>query len=195
MLIIQDKLISSDVVDEQFMCALDACKGACCWQGDFGAPLNSEEIDALTDDLKKIKPYLTAEGKAVIEDKGIWSLYDKDKFKGTSLLPNGACSFMTKDKAGVAQCGIEQAHKDGASTLHKPISCHLYPIRVSSEPEMSFEALNYDRWDICSAACEMGKKNQIPVYQFAKAAIIRKYGEDFYEELDAAAKHLKGLKP
>jgi hypothetical protein len=94
-------------------------------------------------------------------------------------------------KEGIAQCGIEQAWRDGKVSFRKPISCQLYPIRVAKNDLVGFEALNYDRWDICSAACEKGKKEQVPVYQFLKEAIIRKYGEAFYEELDAAAQFIK----
>lgn len=190
MLMIQDKLISQDLIEEQFMCALDSCKGACCWDGDFGAPLNPDEIEQLANDLEQIHPYLTEEGQAAIAADGIWAFYDEKKFKGTTLLSNGACAFMTKDEAGIAQCGIEQAHQAGDSSLLKPISCHLYPIRVTEEPALNFEALNYDRWDICSAACTKGAQEKMPVYQFAKAALTRKYGSAFFEELDAAAKHL-----
>lgn len=191
MLIIQDKLIAQDLIDEQFMCALDACHGACCWEGDFGAPLTPVEIDQLTDDLEKIRPFLSIEGQHAIADGGIWALYDKQKFKGTTLLENGACAFMTKDDQGIAQCGIEQAHQEGQSKLLKPISCHLYPVRVTEEPDLNFEALNYDRWNICSAACKKGAIEKMPVYRFVQTALIRKYGQDFYEELDAAAEHLK----
>ena len=190
MLIIQDKLISLDLVEEQFVCALDACQGACCWEGDYGAPLNQEEIDLLTEGLEQIKPYLSESGWATLEEKGIWEWFNKGKFKGTALQPDGACSFMTLDDHGTAQCGIERAFQSGDSSLQKPISCHLYPIRVSSEPELGFEALNYDRWDICSAACAKGKAHKVAVYQFAREALIRKYGAAFYEELDAAARHL-----
>jgi len=193
MLIIQDKIISQDVIEEQFMCALDACKGACCWQGDFGAPLSDLEIDQLSEDIEEIKPLLTETGKELIEEQGIWAMYDKGKFKGTALLESGACAFMTKDENGIAQCGIEQAHQSGKSSLLKPISCHLYPVRITEEPQLNFSALNYDRWDICSAACTKGASEKMPVYRFAKAALIRKYGEDFYEELDAAAAHLQDL--
>ena len=100
---------------------------------------------------------------------------------------DGACVFMTYNELGIAKCGIEQAHLAGHIDFKKPISCHLYPVRVKKEPNSGFEALNYDQWDICSAACELGKKEQVPVYQFVKSALIRKYGEAFFEELEASA--------
>ncbi len=191
MLIIQNILIHDDVVKENFLCQLDACKGACCWEGDWGAPLEDKEIGILNDTLEEVKPYLSPEGLAVIEEKGVAVYYDEPKEYGTSLLANGACSFMTYDAQGVAQCGIEQAYNDGKVNFKKPISCHLYPIRIESNPSVSFEALNYDRWDICSAACSNGKKAQLPIYRFVREALVRKYGQEFYDELDAAAQHLE----
>ena len=191
MLIIQDKLISDDVIQEQFICNLKACKGACCWEGDFGAPLEKEEIEILETIYEKIKPHLTEAGIKAIEEKGTSVYYENPKEHGTSLQPDGACSFMTKDELGIAKCGIEQAYIAGDIDFKKPISCHLYPIRINKDERVLFEALNYDHWDICSAACDLGKKEEVPVYQFLKEPLIRKYGEEFYEELDAAAKYMK----
>lgn len=194
MLIIQDKFISLDVIEKQFLCNLNACKGACCWEGDFGAPLEQKEMQILVDAYDDIKPFLLPEAIAQIEEIGLYAFYKEAKEYGTTLMPDGACVFMTRDALGMAKCGIEQAYKAGATDFYKPISCHLYPIRVTKNEEVNFEALNYDEWDICSAACELGKKEQLPVYQFLKTAISRKYGEAFYEELDAAAKHLEESK-
>jgi len=191
MIIIQEKLISDDVVEKQFLCNLKACKGACCWEGDWGAPLDKTELDVLEKIYDKVAPFLTEEGKKVIAEKGSYVYYEEPAEYGTTLLKNGACAFMTKDELGIAKCGIEQAYLAGEVDFKKPISCHLYPIRVTKNEETDFEALNYDEWEICSAACDLGKKEQLPVYQFLKEAITRKYGEDFYEELDAAAKHLE----
>ncbi len=191
MLIIQEVLIHDDVVKEHFLCQLDACKGACCWEGDWGAPLEEDEIDILVDIQDKVKPYLSAEGLAVIQTEGVATWYEEPTEYGTSLLKNGACAYMTIDQKGMAHCGIEQAYNDQVIDFRKPVSCHLYPIRIESKPEVNFEAMNYDRWDICSAACDNGKKAKLPVYQFAKDALVRKYGQEFYEELDAAAQHLE----
>lgn len=191
MLIIQDKLISDDVIQEQFICNLNACKGACCWEGDYGAPLEKEELEILDKIYEKIKPHLTEDGIKAIEEQGTYVYYKEPKEHGTSLQPDGACAFMTKNELGMAKCGIEQAYLAGDVDFKKPISCHLYPIRVKKDDKILFEAINYDRWDICSAACDLGKKEEVPVYQFLKEPLIRKYGEDFYEELDAAAKHMK----
>jgi len=185
MILIEDKIISDDVVERQFVCNLEACKGACCWQGDYGAPLTDEEREILKKIYEDVKPFLLPEGIEAIENQGLYTYVDKAKEYGTTLIANGACAYMTRDENGVAQCGIEQANKAGATNFLKPISCHLYPIRV--EHNGIFEAINYDKWEICSAACELGKKLEMPVYQFVKAALIRKYGEDFYEALEGAA--------
>lgn len=190
MIIVQDKLVSDDVVEEQFVCNLTACKGACCWEGDSGAPLEKSELPILNEIFEQVKPYLSPAGIAAIEAQGKYVFFEEAKEWGTTLVDNGPCAYMTLE-GGVAQCGIERAWRDGKVDFRKPISCQLYPIRVEKNEISGFEALNYDRWDICSAACEKGKKEQVPVYVFLKEAIIRKYGEDFYEELDGAAQFLK----
>lgn len=194
MLIVQDKFISLDVIEEQFLCNLSACKGACCWEGDFGAPLEAKELDKLVEIYEDVKAFLLPEAIKQIEDIGLYAYYEEAKEYGTTLMPSGACVFMTREKNGTAKCGIEQAYKAGATDFYKPISCHLYPIRIHKNEGVNFEALNYDRWDICSAACELGKKEQLPVYKFLKDAIVRKYGEAFYAELEAAAAYTKEKK-
>ncbi len=187
MIIVQDKLISDDIVSEHFLCDLNACKGACCWEGDLGAPLEKAELATLIRIYPEVKPFLTPEGQAVIEKEGAYLVLDEaDGDYATPLVNNGPCAYMTYDPNGIAQCGIEQAWKAGATDFRKPISCHLYPIRVNQQVS-GFEALNYERWHICSPACTLGKKEKLPVYQFLKEALIRKYGEDFYAELEAAA--------
>ncbi|MEO0042107.1 MAG: hypothetical protein RL329_1555 [Bacteroidota bacterium] len=195
MIIVQDKLISDELIEEQFVCNLNACKGACCWEGDFGAPLEKDELAILKQIYPAVRPYLTESGQKVIDSEGTSQYFRGMKSYGTSLVEGGACAFMTMTAAGVSQCGIEQAWRDGKTTFRKPISCHLYPIRVSKSKSMGTEMLNYDRWDICTAACSLGKKEQVPVYQFLKEALIRAYGADFYEELDAAAQFMQSNKP
>jgi hypothetical protein len=191
MVIIQDKLISDDVFEKQFICNLKACKGACCWEGDYGAPLEDAELEILDQIYDLVKPFLNKKGQAAIEEKGKYVYYEEEGAQeyGTTLLDNGACAYMTFEK-GSAKCGIEAAYNAGVIDFKKPISCHLYPIRVESNPDANFEALNYDEWDICAAACELGKKEEVPVYQFLKEPIIRKYGEAFYDEMEHAGKHL-----
>ncbi len=194
MLIIKDILVSDDIIEKQFMCNLNACKGACCWEGDWGAPLEKEEMTTLNDIYKIIKPFLSKAGRKVINEKGKYTYYEEPNEFGTPLLDNGACAYMTYDLNGIAQCGIEKAYIEGLVDFKKPISCHLYPVRINAEIDLHFEALNYDRWDICSAACEKGEEFQMPVYRFVKGALIRKYGQDFYDELEAAAEFINSKK-
>lgn len=191
MIIVQEKLVSDDLVDQYFVCNLNACKGACCWEGDYGAPLEEAELPVLDSIFENIKPFLSPAGIAAIEAQGKYVWIDEEGEWATVLVDNGPCAYMTLDAFGIAQCGIEKAWKAGAIDFQKPISCHLYPVRVEKNEKVGFEALNYDRWDICSAACELGKKEQVPVYQFVKDAIVRKYGREFYDELDGAAVFLK----
>jgi len=186
MLIVQDKLVDDEILKEEFMCNLNACKGACCWEGDMGAPLEEKEIEILDKEYASIRPFLTSEGQDKLDAVGTNVYYEEDKMMGTPLIENAACAFMTKNELGMAQCGIEQAWRDGKSSLRKPVSCHLYPIRIEQDHFASFETLRYDRWDICSAACSKGKDNKIKVFEFAKDALIRKYGQDWYDELEAA---------
>jgi len=186
MYLIGNIIVSDEVTDEHFACNLTACKGACCWEGEYGAPLEKDELSILEDIYPEVSPYLTEEGRAAIAEQGLYTKNDKFGGWDTPLVDNKACAYMTLNGQGMAMCGIEQAHRDGKIDWKKPISCHLYPIRVNAKPEANFEALNYDVWDICSAACSKGKKEKIRVYEFAKPALIRKYGEAWFEELEAA---------
>lgn len=191
MVIVGDILIHDDVLSEYFLCKLDACKGACCWEGDWGAPLETEELHTLEAIYPELRPFLRPEARAVIEAKGLYAWYDEPKEYGTALMDDGACVFLTFDEQGIAQCGIEQAWKAGAVDYRKPISCHLYPVRVSKNEDVGFEALNYDRWDICRAACRAGASEKVRLYRFVREALIRKYGAEWYEELEAAAAYLE----
>jgi Protein of unknown function (DUF3109) len=191
MIIVQDKLVSDDIVEEQFVCNLNACKGACCWEGDYGAPLEASELPILEDIYESIKPFLTPAGTAAIEAQGKHVWFEPAQEHTTPLIEGAACAYMTYDALGIAKCGIEMAWKAGATHFQKPISCHLYPIRLEKFEAFDSEALNYDRWEICSAACENGKALKVPVYVFLKDALIRKYGEAFYEELEGAAEFMK----
>jgi hypothetical protein len=187
MILIDNVLISDELVKEFFVCHLDKCKGACCWEGDFGAPLEPEEIEILDKIYTQIKSLLPQKNQKLIDEVGLTSYYAEPKYYGTSLMPNGACSFMIYDDKGIAKCSIEHAHEMGLIEQKKPISCHLYPVRATHNKESGFQALNYDRWDICAAACALGAKEKIPVYTFVKDAIIRKYGKDFYDQLEQVA--------
>lgn len=190
MIIIQDKLVSDDILKEHFLCNLEACKGACCWEGDGGAPLEEEELSILDDIYDAVKPFISPAGQQVIAEEGTYVYDEEGETYATPLINNGPCAYMTLDQTGTAKCGIEQAWQAGKVPFKKPISCHLYPIRVRKNEAVRFEALNYEHWDICSAACQKGKESQLRIYQFVKEAIIRKYGEEFYQELEAAAENL-----
>ena len=178
---IGDKVVSSELFSEEFVCDLNSCKGICCIEGDDGAPLTKLETRILDTEYENIKPYLREEGIEQIEKNGAY-YFDRFNEPVTQLVNNKECAFATFDEKGWAQCGIEQAHKDGKTHFKKPISCHLYPIRVKKFK--NFEALNYDRWDICSCACELGQNLKVKVFQFLKEPIMRQYGENFYHELE-----------
>ena len=186
MFLIQEVLVSDQLFTEKFMCNLNACKGACCWEGDMGAPLNREEMATLEDIYPVLKPYLPARSIQRIETEGLHTYYADMDAHGTPLHPDGACVYLTYEAGGLAVCGIERAHAAGAVDWKKPISCHLYPIRVERNEATGFEALNYDEWDICAPACAAGRAVDLAVYQFAEGALVRAYGQDFYDELDAA---------
>ncbi len=178
---IKDKVVSLDLFENKFVCDLNACKGACCVEGDCGAPITLEEIDILEDDLEAIKPFMRAEGIAAVDDTGVFYM-DRENEPVTTLVNDRECAFVTFDERGIALCAIEQAHKAGKTKFKKPISCHLYPIRV--QKFNTFQALNYNEWHICRPACECGSKLDVKVYKFLKEPIIRAFGEEFYAEME-----------
>jgi hypothetical protein len=184
MLLIDDKLISWEVLQEHFACDLNACKGACCWEGDLGAPLEPEETIILDDIYPKVAPFLREEGRRAIAEQGTWVDIEEEAYH-TPLIKGRDCAYLTYNELGIALCGIEQAYRAGAIDFCKPISCHLYPIRVLKLPD--YDALNYDRWSICSAACQKGERQKIRVFEFLREPLIRKYGEEFYQALVEAA--------
>ena len=190
MIVIDSKTLSDDIVEEQFVCNLQACKGACCVEGDFGAPLDESELKILDALYEKVKPYLSAQGIATIEKLGKY-VFEKDiNAWCTPLMDNRkGCAWLSFDKNGIALCGIEKAYNDGVIDFKKPISCHLYPIRITKYN--SYDAVNYERWHICSPACKNGKALKVPLYKFLKDALIRKYGPEFYEALEQYAQSLK----
>ena len=189
MIQIDDKLISEDIFSEEFVCNLSKCKGACCVEGDIGAPLNKEETVILDRIFEQVKPYLRKEGVEAIEAQGTWVIDPNDGDYVTPMVEGRECAYVIFDDKGITKCGIEKAYEDGAVDWQKPISCHLYPIRV--DEYRTFTALNYHKWDICSDACTLGKELQVPIYKFVKTPLIRKYGEEFYETLCEAADEWK----
>ena len=173
-------LVSDDIREKEFVCNLEKCKGACCVEGDYGAPLEDDELEILAEIYPKIKKYLSPEGIKAIDEQGTHVL-DEDGDWSTPVIQGRECAYAVYDKQGILKCGIEQAYNDGKIGWKKPISCHLYPIRVTQKK--SFEALNYHKWHICSPACALGKELQVPIYKFLKDPLIRKYGEAWYQQL------------
>ncbi|MBX2931461.1 MAG: DUF3109 family protein [Chitinophagaceae bacterium] len=192
MIIIDNKLISDAIVEEQFVCDLDKCKGSCCEDGDAGAPLENWEKKEVEKYYATVKPYLSKEGIEEIEKQGLF-VYDREFGWVTPTINGGICVYGKKDAKGLIICGFEQAYNDGKIKWKKPLSCHLFPIKISkSKEDKDLEYLNYaPREDLCKAACALGKKLKIPVYIFLKEALIRKYGEEFYTALEASANHFK----
>ena len=192
MIAIDNKLISDEVLEEQFVCDLTSCRGGCCEDGVAGAPLEDWEKDEIDKYLDIVTPYLTPKGQKEIRKQGNY-VYDEEFGWVTPTINSGLCVYGYKNKLGVIQCGFEQAYNDGKIGWKKPVSCHLFPIRISqSKQDPDVEYVNYEpRQDLCAAACSFGKKLKVPVYVFLKEPIIRKYGEDFYEALEASAQHLK----
>ena len=189
MIIIEDKLISDDVVEKNFVCNLKKCKGACCHEGDFGAPLTDKEIGTLAEHLSLFASDLPKRSQEYLQNNPFHKLFDSPAFEGTALHPDGACVFLSTEN-GISKCGIEIASSEGKIPLKKPISCHLYPIRIKRDRHTGIDLINYDKWDICSSACTLGDELKIPVFQFAKDALIRKYGEAYYEQLEETVKHM-----
>lgn len=175
-------LVSDDIKEKEFVCNLEKCKGACCVEGDFGAPLEDDELPVLREIYEQVKPYLSETGIKAIERQGTYVLDDDGDFS-TPTIGGRECAYSIYDEKGVLKCGIEQAYLDGKITWKKPISCHLYPIRITKKK--NFEAVNYHKWSICSPACALGKELQVPLYKFLKEALVRKYGQAWYDELTA----------
>ena len=180
-------IVSEEILEREFVCNLSACKGTCCIDGDAGAPLNEDETKILEEIYPKVKPYLRPEGIAAIEAQGTWVKGEDGDFE-TTLIEGKDCAYVIFD-GETALCGIEQAYNEGIVSWKKPVSCHLYPIRVKDFTE--FTAVNYDKWHICDDACTLGKELQVPVYKFVKEALIRRFGEDWYLELEKVALDLK----
>jgi hypothetical protein len=173
-------ILTDDIKDEFFVCDLSKCKGACCIEGDLGAPLNDDELDSMEKIYPAVEPYLSDEGRKAIEKQGIY-VFDKDDEFSTPTIDSKECAYAIHDNAGILKCGIEQAYLDGKTDFQKPISCHLYPARVTRYE--TFEALNYDKWHICKDACTNGMNLQVPLYKFLRKPLERKFGVEWYNEL------------
>jgi hypothetical protein len=185
MIAIDNVLISDDVIEAKFVCDLHKCKGGCCEDGDSGAPLEKEEKKLLQENFDVIKPYLTKEGLREIERQGQF-VYDREFGWVTPTVDGAICAYGYRDQQGIIKCAIEQACNDGKTSWKKPISCHLYPIKISKRKE--YTNVNYEPRDVlCKPACALGKKLKLPVYQFLKEAIVRKFGAEFYTTLHQIA--------
>lgn len=191
MIAIDNILISDEVVKEQFVCDLTKCKGACCVDGAAGAPLDKAELKKIDEVFAAVLPYLPEHSKTEIERQGRY-VYDKEYGWVTPTINSAICVYGITDEQGIVKCGIEQAYRDGKVKWKKPISCHLFPIIIKKSKRSTNEYVNYEpREDNCKAACALGKKLKVPVYEFLKEPLIRKYGEEFYEALEATANHIK----
>ncbi len=181
-------LVSESILEKEFVCNLSACKGICCVEGDAGAPLDREETKILEDIYPKVKPFMIAEGIKAVEEQGTWISSEAGELE-TPLIDGKACAFINYDEKGIAKCAIEDAYNEGVVDWKKPVSCHLYPVRINDYTE--FSAVNYHSWDICDDACTLGGELGVPVYKFVKEALIRKFGKDWYTELEKVAESLK----
>ncbi|MBS1646913.1 MAG: DUF3109 family protein [Bacteroidetes bacterium] len=184
MIAIDNTLLSDDIFEEKFVCDLQACKGQCCVSGESGAPLDEDELPILNSIVEQVKPYLTKKGLKAIEKYGPYVLDSDGDYTTTLVAPNKECAFVVFDENKIAKCAIEMAHKAGVINWQKPISCHLYPIRISSHK--GYDALNYHRWDICKDACACGLKLNVPVLKFLQTPLTRKYGKVWYKKAEKA---------
>lgn len=189
MISIDDKLISDEIVNEHFVCDLSKCKGGCCVDGDAGAPLHDSELPIINEAVKEIWKDMYEEGREVVKKKSTYQ-YDSEFGNVTPLLKDSMCAYATKDDTGLIKCLFEMAYNEGRIKWKKPISCHLYPIKITETKHG--DLLNYEPRDVmCKGGCDLGKKLKVPAYQFLKEPLVRKYGEQFYEDLDATAQYMK----
>ncbi|MGB0948659.1 MAG: DUF3109 family protein [Marinirhabdus sp.] len=177
-------IISEDLLDNGFVCNLSACKGACCIKGEAGAPVTKDEAPILDTIYPKVKRFLRPEGIAAIHAQGTHIVTPLGEIE-TPLVAGKECAYVTFTANGTASCGIEDAHSAGEIDFKKPVSCHLYPVQVQEHSR--FSAVNYHKWSICSDACSLGEKLQVPVYRFVKGALVRKFGEEWYTALEKIA--------
>lgn len=188
MIQIDDTIISIDCLKEKFCCDLEACQGACCIEGDAGAPVELDEVTEIENALPAVWPMLSASAQAVIDKQGV--VYtDEEGDLVTSIVNGRDCVFTCYDEKGCCYCALEKAYREGKTSFYKPVSCHLYPIRLDKIGDCV--ALNYNRWNICKMAVLKGQQLNLPVYRFLKEPLIRRFGEAWYKELEAAVEELK----
>ena len=187
MIVIDHISISDQVVEEQFVCDLHKCKGGCCIEGDAGAPLTNDELKEVNEVYRIVKPLLGDEAIRIIEQEGNY-IYDREFGWVTPTISNGMCVYGLVDEKGIVKCSFEQVYNEEKTKWKKPISCHLYPIKIGKSKLTNQEYINYEPRDpMCNPGCALGEKLKVPVYVFLKDALIRKYGEDFYEVLTQIA--------
>ena len=190
MIQIENNLVSDQLISEQFVCDLTRCKGACCVDGDAGAPLEEEELANIDKVYSAVAPYLNEISLAEIKRQGRY-VHNKEFGWVTPTIGSSICVYGISDENGIVKCGIEQAFLDGKINWKKPVSCHLFPVIAKKSRNGKSWLVNYEpREDHCRAACKLGKKLKVPVYRFLKEALIRKFGNSFYEALDAAYKYV-----
>lgn len=188
MIEIKDTIVTLDLFREHFCCDLGACKGACCVEGDAGAPVKIEEVEQLEEAAEIVWDELSLKAQAVIKEQGV--IYtDRDGDLVTSIVDNKDCVFTCYDEKGCCYCAIDKAYREGRCKFQKPISCHLYPIRLTKMGPMT--GVNYHRWDVCKAATVLGKKLGLPVYKFLKEPLIKVFGQEWWDECDTVAEELK----
>jgi hypothetical protein len=184
---VDNLLLEKELFTKKFVCDLNACKGACCVQGDAGAPLTMEEIDLIENDLEEIKPFMSAEGIEVVSNKGVFYM-DIENEPVTTLVNDGICAFAIHDDLGIVKCAIEKAYENKKTNFIKPISCHLYPIRVKKLHDR--KVLVVDNWKICDPACSLGEQLRVPAYRFLKTPLVRAFGASFYNDLEIVEKEM-----
>lgn len=180
-------ILSRDVFEKQFVCDILKCKGACCIEGDSGAPLTDKEADIIENEYDTFKEYLPEKHKKEIDKRG-FSIIDSDGDLVTPLVDNRQCAFSFYDEKGILKCAIEKAHFEGKLEFRKPLSCHLFPIRITEYKR--FDAINYEELDICKSGRECGIENKLPLYKFLKEPLVKKYGEEWYKQVEIAGEHL-----
>lgn len=188
MIEIEEKIVSEDILFEPFLCDLKQCKGICCVEGDAGAPLEEEEAAILEAEYANYAPYMTEEGRRAVQEQG-YAVLDGDGDLTTPLVGGADCAYAITEN-GVTLCAIEKAYREGRCGFLKPVSCHLYPIRVMKFSNGTY-GLNYHRWAVCSSAVKCGRRAGVPVYKALREPIVRRFGEEFYKALECAEEMLR----
>ncbi|MCH5334901.1 MAG: DUF3109 family protein [Alistipes sp.] len=191
MIEIDGKIVSTDILTEHFCCDLDGCRGECCVDGNAGAPLEQEEAVVLRTEYANYRPYMTSKGIEAVERDG-FAVIDCDGDLTTPLVDNAECAY-SYNEGGITLCAVERAWREGRTLFRKPVSCHLYPIRLVNFSNGTI-GLNYHRWSVCAPARICGRKSGLPVYRAVKDALVRRFGEDFYKALECAEEYMKNEK-